>query len=242
MVDLVKFLKEAAKSHPALYRIVFLVFSPVFIYPGRDMFSLLKKRGVRPGPDDVVFNLGSGAQDFRVKGFKVYNLDLVRYKPVKVVGDVCHLPIKTGSLLAAMSYVVLEHIGDLEGTLSEMERVVRPGGFIYIAIPFLQPFHSCPGDRLRWTHEGAASLYESSSLELVERGVLGGPTSALLWTFQAWVSVLTSMGIKPLRDLIYLAVSAITFPIKWLDILFWFKPLAKECASVHYVLFRKRIT
>jgi hypothetical protein len=48
MVDLVKFLKEAAKSHPALYRIVFLVFSPVFIYPGRDMFSLLKKRGCGP--------------------------------------------------------------------------------------------------------------------------------------------------------------------------------------------------
>ena len=51
-----------------------------------------------------------------------------------------------------------------------------------------------------------------------------------------------SFGIKPLRDIVYLIVSALTFPIKWLDILFWFNSLAKECASVHYVLFRKRIT
>jgi|GEM_PF-3771083 len=149
MGDLVKSLKEAAKSHPALYRLVFAVFSPVFPYPGRNLFSLLKKRGIRPGPNDLIFNLGSGAQDFRVKGFRVYNLDLVRYKPVKVVGDVHHLPIRTGSLFAAMSHVVLEHISDLAGALPEMERVVRPGGFIYITVPFLQPFHSCPEDRMR---------------------------------------------------------------------------------------------
>jgi SAM-dependent methyltransferase len=240
MADTVRFLKDVAKSHPALYRLVFAVFSPVFLYPGRDLFSLLKKRGVRASPGDLVFNLGSGAQDFRARGFSVYNLDLVRYRPVAVVGDICCLPIRTGSLFAAMSHVVLEHVDDLGGALSEMERVVRPGGFIYITIPFLQPFHSCPDDQRRWTHEGAGAIYGNSNLELVERGVLGGPSSALLWIFQSWLSTLLSLGIRPLRDILYLAVSAISFPLKWLDILFWFNPLANECASVHYVLFRKK--
>ena len=239
MADMVRFLKELAKTHPTLYRLVFAVFSPVFLYPRRDLFSVLKKRGVRTSPGDLVFNLGSGAQDFGTRGFRVYNLDLVRYRPVAVVGDVCRLPIKTGSLFAAMSHVVLEHVDDLQGALSEMERVIRPGGFIYITVPFLQPFHSCPGDRRRWTHEGAGAIYGNSNLELVEKGVLGGPTSALLWIFQFWLSTLLSFGWRPLRDIIYLVVSFLTFPLKWLDLLFWFNPLANECASVNYVLFRK---
>ncbi len=239
--DVVLSLKELAKSHPALYRFVFAVFSPVLVYPGRGLFSLLKKRGIKASPGDMVFNLGSGAQDFRAKGLRVYSLDLVRYRPVVVVGDVCQLPIKTESLFAAMSHVVLEHIRDTDAALSEMERVVRPGGFIYITVPFLQPFHSCPDDHRRWTHEGARALYaKNDNLELVDEGVLGGPSSALLWTFQFWVSTLLSFGWKPLRDIIYLIVSVLTFPLKWLDILFWLNPLARECASVSYVLFRKR--
>ncbi|MGC8894363.1 MAG: class I SAM-dependent methyltransferase [candidate division WOR-3 bacterium] len=166
--DMVLFLKELAKSHPALYRLVFAVFSPVFLYPRRDLFSLLRKRGVRASPGDLVFNLGSGAQDLRARDFRVYNLDVVRYRPVAVVGDVCRLPIKTASIFAAMSHVVLEHVKDMNAALSEMERVVKPGGFIYITVPFLQPFHSCPDDHRRWTHEGARALYANERLELVD--------------------------------------------------------------------------
>lgn len=241
MADTVRFLKDTAKSHPTLYRLVFAVFSPVFLYPGRDLFSILRKRGVRASPGDLVFNLGSGAQEIRGRGFRVYNLDLVRYRPVAVVGDVCRLPIRSGSLFAAVSNVVLEHVDDIGEALSEMERVVRPGGFIYVSLPFLLPFHSCPDDHRRWTHEGARALYKNEELELLAEGVLGGPSSALLWVLQFWLSTLLSLGIRPLRDIIYILVSVLTFPLKWLDLLFWFNPLAKECASVNYVLFRKKV-
>ncbi|MEO0180103.1 MAG: class I SAM-dependent methyltransferase [candidate division WOR-3 bacterium] len=239
--NLVVLLKEAAKSHPLLYRLVFAIFSPVFTYLDRQPTRLFKKYG-RPTKGDVIFNLGSGAQDFRCKEARVFNLDLARYKPVSVIGDVCELPIRSESLFAVISYVVLEHVKEPEWAVREMERVVKPGGFIYICVPFLQPFHSCPDDHRRWTHEGARAIYKRESLVLLEEGVLGGPTSALLWTFQMWLSTLLSFGIRPLRDIIYIAVSILTFPIKWLDVLFWLNPLARECASVSYVLFQKKPT
>lgn len=239
--SLVVFLKEAAKSHPFLYKLVFSVFSPVLTYPNKQPLRLFRKHG-KPLGGDLIFNLGSGAQDFPHKGLRTFNLDLIRYRPVSVIGDVCELPIRSGSLFAVISYVVLEHVSDHEKALQEMERVVRSGGFVYITVPFLQPFHSCPDDHRRWTHEGAQALYKGKNMELLEEGVLGGPTSALLWTFQFWVATLLSFGIRSLRDIIYILVSLLTFPLKWLDVLFWFNPLSRECASVSYVLFRKKPT
>lgn len=47
MTNTVRFLKDIAKSHPAIYRFVFAVFAPVFVYPGRNLPSLLKRRGTR---------------------------------------------------------------------------------------------------------------------------------------------------------------------------------------------------
>lgn len=134
---------------------------------------------------------------------------------------------------------VLEHIADPEKALLEMERVVRPGGFIYVSLPFLQPFHSCPDDRQRWTHEGIARLYAGKTIEVVETGARCGPTSSLLWVFQVWLSTLLSLGLRPLRDVIYVVVSLLTFPLKALDFLFCFNPLSTESASEVYILFRK---
>jgi len=187
----------------------------------------------------MVFNLGGGAYELRSRGCRVYNLDIVRYRPISVLGDVYCLPIKSGSLFAVVSEGVLEHIADPEKALLEMERVVRPGGFIYVSLPFLQPFHSCPDDRQRWTHEGIARLYAGKTIEVVETGVRCGPTSSLLWVFQVWLSTLLSLGLRPLRDVIYVVVSLLTFPLKALDFLFCFNPLSTESASEVYILFRK---
>jgi 2-polyprenyl-3-methyl-5-hydroxy-6-metoxy-1,4-benzoquinol methylase len=46
-----------------------------------------------------------------------------------------NLPFQDGHFDIVVSNAVIEHVKDVEKTLSEMARVVRPGGVIYISVP-----------------------------------------------------------------------------------------------------------
>jgi ubiquinone/menaquinone biosynthesis C-methylase UbiE len=74
--------------------------------------------------------------------------------------DILHLPFGDGSFDIVSSFLTLEHIYDVEGALSEMVRVVKPGGLVIILSPnLLSPFtevynlidfFSLKKDRARW--------------------------------------------------------------------------------------------
>ncbi|MBB4079669.1 SAM-dependent methyltransferase [Lewinella aquimaris] len=53
-----------------------------------------------------------------------------------VAGDVLHLPFRDGSVDAIVSSEVMEHVPDVPNYLSELIRVVRPGGTIVISTPY----------------------------------------------------------------------------------------------------------
>lgn len=53
---------------------------------------------------------------------------------------------------------VLEHDSRPDHTLSEISRVVRPGGTVLITVPFAYNEHALPHDYRRWSAAGAAGL------------------------------------------------------------------------------------
>lgn len=55
---------------------------------------------------------------------------------------------------AIVCWSVLEHVPSPQRAISEMHRVLKPGGLIWVQLPFLFPYHADPQDYWRVTPSG----------------------------------------------------------------------------------------
>jgi SAM-dependent methyltransferase len=63
---------------------------------------------------------------------------------------------ETGAYDLVVSFQVLEHSSNPLMLLGECRRVIRPGGMLFMTLPFMFEYHAVPRDFRRWTHEGIA--------------------------------------------------------------------------------------
>jgi SAM-dependent methyltransferase len=117
-------------------------------------------------------NAGCGNRDITqtLRGFgatEVVNYDIASEILNAVIGPLEKMPFAAAEFDSILCNAVLEHVEAPEPVIREMVRVLRPGGHLVVAIPFLQPFHSCPGDFRRCTIEGMRRLGTASGLEVV---------------------------------------------------------------------------
>ena len=104
---------------------------------------------------------------------------------VSVICDAHDLPFEDGSMDGVMSQWVLEHVVDPERVVSEIHRVLRPGGAVYSEVPFIQQVHFGRFDFTRWTPSGHRRLYRW--FDEVSMSVVSGPGMALSWSFVWYV-------------------------------------------------------
>jgi len=71
-----------------------------------------------------------------------------------VFGDAHRLPFADATIDAVACFEVLEHTRDPDAVLAEIARVLKPGGFAELSMPFLYPVHDAPYDFQRWTVHG----------------------------------------------------------------------------------------
>lgn len=60
---------------------------------------------------------------------------------------------------------VLEHVPNPQNVMNEIERILRPGGFLVLAVPHVWFYHPCPHDLWRFTQEGVVKLCNESDLK-----------------------------------------------------------------------------
>jgi SAM-dependent methyltransferase len=68
--------------------------------------------------------------------------------------DIEALGFESGSFNAAVCWSVLEHVPHPQLAIAELHRVLKPGGLIWVQLPFLYPYHSDPHDFWRVTPSG----------------------------------------------------------------------------------------
>lgn len=115
------------------------------------------KHGVLRAATDLKLDLGCGE---RKRGEEYLGVDVLDSPAVDLLGEATEAlgRLPAGSVACIFASHFLEHVDDLDGLLSEMARVVKPGGEVEIVVPhFSNPyFYSDP------THRRTFGLYSFS--------------------------------------------------------------------------------
>jgi len=128
----------------------------------------------------VILDLGGG--DRRHPDPRVLNLEYLPYRRVDLYGDGLELPFADDSFDFIMSQAVLEHVPDPFKAVSEMKRVLKPGGRLYAEFAFMQPLHAVPFHFFNITPHGAVLLFEK--WDDVRIAAFGGLGETMRWFFR----------------------------------------------------------
>src|SRR5262245_5461901 len=179
-------------------------------------------------------NLGAGV---RVSPAGFVGVDRTAYPGIQVAAELSALPFPDASIDGVLCEMVLEHVGEATRAVAEVRRVLKPGGRIYFAVPFLWPYHASPHDYWRWTVSGVAREFEG--FETVAIGLSGGPTTTLVNVLHEWLSIVLSFNLEPLYRALYLLLMPLLFPFKLLDLLFSHYRHAGKIGALYYYHGRK---
>jgi len=112
------------------------------------------------------------------------NLNIVEMENVDIVARAEELPFDDESIDVIISNAVLEHVEDINAAISEIKRVLKPGGLVYIEVPFVQYYHTHDSfgvafeDYRRFSKPGLIKMFDFCVP--IDVGVCVGPTSSLM--------------------------------------------------------------
>jgi SAM-dependent methyltransferase len=182
--------------------------------------------------DGVIVNIGSGETAY---GSNVVNLDIGPFMNVDLIGVAERLPVAGGSCDGAVLIAVLEHVRDADRTLEEARRILKPGGKLFVDVPFIQGFHASPHDYRRYTEPGLREAVERLGFEVEASGTAVGPASAASWIGSEFLALLLSgrsgRAYRLLRPLTGWLLTPLKFADAWLDR----HPMAYTIASAVWV-------
>ncbi len=148
----------------------------------------------------LVLDAGSGLKAAYLDD--VVNLEVVDYPTTDVLAIGERLPFADESFDAALSLVVLEHVRDPFRCAAEIGRVVKPGGRIYVAVPFLQPYHGYPHHYYNMTRRGLEQLFaDAFEIERCDTAPYGHPVFTLTWFLQSYLDGLPKATARKLADM-----------------------------------------
>ena len=146
----------------------------------------------RAGFRGNVLNAGAGHRDIRhlIEG-RLFNQDIphgLHNANIDIYSPLDQIPVADGFFDAIICNAVLEHVEDPQAVLREFQRVCKPGGYLYLCIPFLQPEHKDPTDFQRYTLDGLCRLTETHGFEVVEAGGVHSVYTTLAWIIAEWLN------------------------------------------------------
>ena len=141
-------------------------------------------------PGELALDCGAGRRDLYFPD--VVNFEIVDYDSTDVIGVGEELPFIDNAFSVVISIAVLEHVRDPFRCASELVRVLRPGGRLVCAMPFLQPVHGYPHHYFNATPQGLARLFEDS-LKIISRTIPDSlhPVRSLRWIIESWANGLS---------------------------------------------------
>lgn len=142
---------------------------------------------------------------------EVIGLDLANpnYQP-DLIWEGTVIPLGDASVDCAMLTEVLEHCPEPAKVLTEVWRVLKPGGFLFLTVPVIWPMHDIPYDEYRYTPFALRRLLGEAGFPAPCISATGGRNAALaiylgLWALrrpantrgQFWLRRMLSIALWP---------------------------------------------
>jgi SAM-dependent methyltransferase len=170
-----------------------------------------------------VLDAGCGTMPFRQliadAGAQYFSMDVEqRVNDVDFVGDLQDMSaIPTESFDTVLCSEVLEHLPTPSRALSEIARILKPGGKVLLTVPYLCRLHEEPRDYFRYTSHGLRHLLETAGFVVLEIAPTGSVFSFVGHQVSSF-SICSAWHVPVLRQLVFWANAVCcTFPCYWLD-------------------------
>ncbi|RWK08175.1 class I SAM-dependent methyltransferase [Mesorhizobium sp.] len=126
---------------------------------------------------------------YETEAFRQIAFDIYPSAHTHFIADAHQIPLASGSVDGVCIQAVLEHVINPRQVVSEISRVLRPGGIVYAETPFMQQVHEGAYDFTRFTEVGHRWLFRN--FETISRGALGGPGLSLYWAAKYFLRGIT---------------------------------------------------
>jgi len=131
------------------------------------------------------------------------------YQPPDLPWNGQRIPLDDASVDSALLTEVLEHCPDPEAVLGEVARVLKPGGFMFLTVPFIWPIHTVPHDEFRYTPFALRRLLERTGFQNPVIEATGGRHAVLALTLGLWVRR------RPLTSRVHVVTRAVLSILLW---------------------------
>jgi SAM-dependent methyltransferase len=144
-----------------------------------------KNREEKPEAPSRFLAIGSGGRERKTQcallpsNWEYYALDIESKEPspkdkmeIKyLTSDVCEaIDLETNSVDFVFSNSVFEHLSNPFSAVSNISRVLKPGGIVFTKTVFSWRYHPVSEDYWRFTHSGLEALFSSAGLLTLESG------------------------------------------------------------------------
>jgi SAM-dependent methyltransferase len=119
------------------------------------------------------------ALDLKPNAVDPFNPDLV--------WDGITIPLMDNAVGCAMATEVFEHLPKPEAVMTEILRVLKPGGILFFTVPFLWRLHTAPFDEYRYTPFSLERHLKNAGFQNIHLKALGGPDASLGQIIALWV-------------------------------------------------------
>lgn len=146
-------------------------------YSRKNLYDRLKIELADIQSDSKILNVGAGGDVAHIikqeLGQKIVDLKSMDIDPAMnpdIIGDVCRIPFPDQSIDFIIMMEVLEHVKEPFIAVSEIYRVLKPGGRVILSTPFIYPVHAEPHDYFRYTKNGLLYMFRFfKAIEVIER-------------------------------------------------------------------------
>lgn len=163
--------------------------------------------------DAYTLDLGCANSPYSVFFKNRLGFDIQPGPGVDVVGDAHELPFGEKQFEQILCTEVLEHLHSPERAITEMYRVLKPGGALILTTRFVFPIHDAPHDYFRFTKYGLQYLFRDWEIIELKAEVTTMETIAVL--FQR-IGFQTKLRANVVSKIIVFLLAKIIGALNWL--------------------------